>query len=181
MGAVRRIYQHLALPFVSEGFTVVTSKPLPVVVRTTFRAPLPFVLRWCTDYSPEDSGLEGDAFRRQILERTSRRVVYEDLDTSVGGWLWSRWVVTIQPPDRWHGESVGNYRKWDVDYRLTPLADGRTQLTLRGQRTPFALGRKSPSKTAIEKNLAKSWERFARALESDYRKQLRSRRPRRGG
>ncbi|MGI0130962.1 MAG: hypothetical protein ACREEC_12570 [Thermoplasmata archaeon] len=107
--------------------------------------------------------------------------MYEDLDTTGDGWLWSRWVVTIRPPDRWHGESVGNYRKWDVDYRLEPLADGRTQLTLRGRRTPFVLGRTSPAKAAIEKNLRKSWEMFARALEADYRKELCSRQRRRGG
>jgi hypothetical protein len=134
---------------------------------------MPFVLRWCTDYSPEDSGLEGEKFRRRILERTRRRVVYEDLDESPGGWMWSHWNVSIHPPDRWHGEAVGNYRAWDIDYRLKSLPGDRTQMTLRGRRTPLLLGTKNPTKTELERELTKTWAKFARALEADYRKSVR--------
>jgi hypothetical protein len=147
------------------------------VVRVTFRAPMAFVLRWCTDYSPEDSGLEGEQFRRRILERTRQHVVYEDLDDSPGGWMWSRWNITIHPPDRWHGTAVGNYRSWDVDYRLNSLPGDRTQLTLRGRRSPLLLGMKNPPKTELERELTRSWEKFGRALEADYRKG----RPKRSG
>ncbi len=141
-----------------------------------------FVLRWCTDYSPEDSRLEGEKFRRQILERSRGRVVYEDLDATSGGWMWSRWTVTIRPPGRWHGKAVGNYRGWDVDYRLKPLPGDRTQLTLRGRRTPLLLGAKNPPKAELERELGDSWKKFGRALEADYRKSRRARpgRTRRG-
>jgi hypothetical protein len=136
-----------------------------------------FVLGWCTDYSPEDPKLEGDGFQRRILERTKRRVVYEDLDSTPGGWMWSRWTVSIHPPDRWHGEAVGNYRRWDIDYTLRSLPDARTQFTLQGRRTPLLLGAKNPPKAELEKELTRMWQKFGRALESDYRK---SRRPRAG-
>jgi hypothetical protein len=138
------------------------------VIRATFDAPMPFVLRWCTDFSPEDSGLEGEKFHRRILERTPRHILYEDLDETPVGWMWTRWNVQVLPPDRWHGESVGNYRSWDVDYQLKSLAGGRTQLTLRGRRTPLLLGRKNPTRAELERNLTRTWKNLARALRADY-------------
>jgi hypothetical protein len=145
------------------------------IVRTTFRAPMPFVLRWCTDYTPEDPGLEGGEFRRRILERTRRRVVYEDLDDTPGGWMWSRWTVNIHPPDRWHGEAVGNYRAWAADYQLKSLPGDRTQLTLRARRTPLLLGTKNPPRKDLEKELTQDWVKFGRSLEADYKKSRRKR------
>jgi hypothetical protein len=91
--------------------------------------------------------------------------------------MWSRWNITIHPPDRWHGTAVGNYRSWDVDYRLNSLPGDRTQLTLRGRRSPLLLGMKNPPKTELERELTRSWEKFGRALEADYRKG----RPKRSG
>ncbi len=150
------------------------ASPQTYVVRTKFNAPVPFVLRWCTDYSPTDAKLERSRFRRRILKRSPGRVVFEDLDHTPEGWVWSRWTVTIHPPDRWHGEAVGNYRGWHVDYRLTSLPRDRTLLTLRGRRTPMVLGTENPSKRSLERGLAHDWENFRRALEADY---ARSRRP----
>jgi hypothetical protein len=89
--------------------------------------------------------------------------------------MWSRWNISIHPPDRWHGEAVGNYRAWDVDYRLKSLPGDLTQLTLRGRRTPLLLGMRNPSKTELERELTQSWEKFGRALEADYRKSRRKR------
>jgi hypothetical protein len=149
---------------------VPTARSRNYVVRTTFRAAMPFVLRWCTDYTPEDAGLEGEKFRRRVLERARRKVVYEDLDDLTGGWFWSRWVVTIHPPDRWHGSAVGNYRCWEIDYRLRPRGADRTELTIRGRRTPCLLGSENPPKAELERDLAKTWKRLSRALEADYRK-----------
>jgi hypothetical protein len=134
-----------------------------------------FALRWCTDFSAEDPRLEGDKFRRKILKRSRSRVVYEDLDTTSIGWMWSRWTVTIRPPDRWHGTAVGNYRGWEVDYQLKPLSDGRTQFILRGRRTPLLLGAKNPPRVELERDLGKTWNKLGRALEADYRKGRRAR------
>jgi len=157
----------------AEGSLVGAARSGLYVVHATFRAPMSFVLRWCTDYSPEDPGLEGERFRRRILKRTRTNVVYEDLDDTPGGWMWSRWNITIHPPDRWHGEAVGNYRGWAVDYRLKSLPGDRTQLTLRGRRAPLLLGKKNPPKAELERELTQSWTKFARALEADYAKSRR--------
>jgi hypothetical protein len=139
-------------------------------VRRTFRAPLGFSYRWCTDYSDRDPGLEGTGGTRRVLERTRRRVVYEDLEKTRDGWSWSRWTVQLRPPDRWRGVAVGNYRSWTIDYRLEAVGPERTGFRLRGRRRPMLLGTKNPPRGALERDLARSWRKLARALESDYRR-----------
>src|SRR5688572_1520356 len=49
-------------------------------IRVAFRVPLDFAFAWCTDYTPDDAKLEGESYRRKIIERTARRVVLEDLE-----------------------------------------------------------------------------------------------------
>jgi hypothetical protein len=139
------------------------------VVKTVFRAPLPFAFRWCTDYSTKDGALEEATFARRVLRRDARRVVYEDLDPTDGGWMWSRWTVTLQPPDRWHGVSIGNYRSWTAEYRLRRLDEARTAFQFRGRRRVTGVATKSPPRAQVQKNLNQIWKRFGRALEADYR------------
>ena len=105
------------------------------VVRVMFDAPLGFVFRWFTDSSPAAPGLEGDdSCQRKALSKGSREVLYEDPEaSSVGGCMWSRRKVTLQPPDRWHGESIGSTRDWSVNYRLAAVSPTRTELRLKGR------------------------------------------------
>ncbi len=138
-------------------------------VRAHFRAPLEYVFRWCTDYTPRDARLEGEHYQRRILARTRRRVVYEDLEDSAQGWHWARYTVMLRPPANWQAERVGNYLDASIKYRLTPAAKERTRLDLTWKRKPTTL---SPrwSRSEIEGGTARAWRLFARALESDYRK-----------
>jgi hypothetical protein len=148
---------------VSEG------SPRTYEIRPTFRAPLPFVFRWCTDYTAADPALEKEKFTRRVLSRNGRKVVYEDLSDDPEGWFWSRFVVTLSPPDRWHAEAVGNYRSWVLDYTLRSLPDGRTELRLRGVRRATLLGKKNPPKERLERELRTAWANYGAALERDYR------------
>ncbi|MGI0156308.1 MAG: hypothetical protein ACREDE_09305, partial [Thermoplasmata archaeon] len=109
-------------------------------VKAEFEAPLPFVFTWCTDFDPHDDRREKDHYTRKVIERTSRRVVYEDLVDSRRGWNWARHDVTLRPPDRWHSDSVGSHRSLTIDYVLTPIGADRTRLDLRWRRrrTPLA-------------------------------------------
>jgi hypothetical protein len=147
-------------------------------VRVRFRAPLPFVYRWCTDYTPQDPQYEKDDYQRRILRRSSRKVVYEDLSVSKEGWVWSHAEVRLLPPNGWHSDSVGSHRQYSVDYRLKELPGARTEMTLRARRRPYGIGAKNPSKAAWEKNIRKLWRNFGRVLERDYRK-VKARRARR--
>jgi hypothetical protein len=139
-------------------------------VTTILHVPLAFAFRWCTDFRPDDAGREGETYERRILERTPRRVVYEDLETTPTGWRWARHAVTLKPPNRWHSDSVGNYRDANLDYSLTPLGPQRTRFTLRWKRRPSGLGGKPLSRKTIEKSTLSAWRNFAKAMESDYRK-----------
>jgi len=139
-------------------------------VRAKFRAPLGFVYRWCTDYTPADGRFEGEEYSRRILRRTVREVVYEDLADTKEGWFWTRHVVRLLPPNRWHSDSVGSHRAYSLDYKLTKLPGDRTQLTLTARRSPYGIGGKNPPKSQWQRSVAKSWRAFGRALERDYRK-----------
>ncbi len=148
-------------------------------VRCAFRAPLDYVFRWCTDYTPDDARLEKARYERRILSRSARRIVYEDLEDSGRGWDWSRQTVTLRPPDRWHAHVQGNLRTWEIDYRLAELGDGGTELRFRGVRRPTALGPPNPSRARMEPAIARGWAGFARALERDYGRARRGPGPRR--
>ena len=146
-------------------------------LRVEFNAPLDFVYRWCTDYTPDDAKAEGEDFERRILHRAPSQVTYEDLSDLKEGWAWSRHVVRLTPPDHWHSESVGSHRSYSLDYRLTSLPGNRTQLTMRARRRPTGIGMKNPSKSTWERDVKGSWKHFAVALERDYKK-VRSKRSR---
>lgn len=138
------------------------------VVTVTFDVPLKYAFEWCTDYTPQDAALEGESYERKILDRKPRRVVFEDLEEGESGWVWSRDIVTLRPPNRWHAEGFGSHRTMTADYVLTELPDGRTKFELRWWRTPTALGKRIP-RAQREKESTAAWEKFARAMEKDYR------------
>jgi hypothetical protein len=127
------------------------------------------VYAWCTDYTDRDRALEGDPGSRQIIQKTSRAVIYEDLNETPHGWMWSRQTVTLRPPDRWHAVAVGNYRTWNLDYSLRELPGRRTEFTMRGERRATVLGGRNPPKSVLEKELLTMWGNLGSALERDYR------------
>lgn len=148
--------------------------------RITFNAPRPFVFRWCTDYQPTDPKLEGERYSRRVLERTARRVVYEDLEETPKGWAWARHVVTLRAPRHWHSDSVGNYRNYRLEYDLEELADGRTELKFLGKRTTSLLGTSHPTPAAFARSMDHAWRKFRSQLERDYRRTARTGRKRTG-
>jgi len=137
-------------------------------VEVSFRAPLPYVFSWCTDYTPGDAKLEGESYQRKVLRRTRRQVIFEDLEESPRGWSWARYEVELQPPDRWHMEATGNHVQVVGDYQLTARPDGRTQLDLWWRRRPGLLEFTPRPKEATERSGTLGWRSFARELEKDY-------------
>jgi hypothetical protein len=137
--------------------------------RITFDAPLPFVYRWCTDFGPGDARLEGEEYARRILERTKRRVVYEDLSDTPNGWYWKRQTVDLHPPDGWSCLSVGNYRIIDLDYTLREAPHGRTELAMVARRTPTGVGGPNPTAKAFGRTMEAMWTNFRKNLEREHR------------
>jgi hypothetical protein len=145
-------------------------------VKAVFRAPMRYVFSWCTDFDPHDDRREKDQYTRKIIERTGRRVIFEDLVDSDQGWNWARHVVSLHPPNHWHSDSVGTHRTLTIDYLLTALPGDRTRLNLRWKRRRTALATTRVSKRTIEKSTTQAWRNFARELEKDYHKFRKSRR-----
>jgi hypothetical protein len=146
-------------------------------IQQAFRAPLPYVYRWLTDYSSQDPDLEKGNYQRKVIERSRRHAVLEDLTETKDGWEWYRTVVTLHPPDRWHAELRGNVPDWSLDYRLTPRAPDRTLLTIRWRMRPQALlpRRRIPPKAATLRMMRGLWKNFAQSLEREYRQNRRRR------
>ena len=138
-------------------------------IRVMFRVPLEFVFAWCTDYTPQDARLEGESYERKVIERTPHRVIFEDLEETEAGWVWSRDIVTLHPPNRWHMDGVGNRRDVTADYVLTHLPDGRTQLELRWSRRPNVPETTKLTKAEREADTVRAWKRFGAAMERDHR------------
>ncbi len=148
-----------------------TSFPGPEYrVRQVFRAPVKFVFGWCTDYTSKDPALEGQEYKRRIILRNSRKVIFENLWEDSDGWYWTRDTVDLFPPHRWHMEGVGNRREVVADYVLSALQDNRTQLEVRWRRRRGKLPFHRLAKSAAERSSQRNWRRFAKALEKDYRK-----------
>ena len=139
-------------------------------VRARFRAPLEYVFRWCTDFEPGDAKYGDQGDRRRIISRTPRTVVYQDLGDVGKGWDWTQHTVRLMPPNRWHSDSVGNFRVIALDYRLKRLPNGDTELVLKGKRRPYGIGGKNPSRAEWTRSVGAVWKRYAPALERDYRK-----------
>lgn len=137
-------------------------------VQVDFRAPLAYVFGWCTDYRPDDARLEHETYQRRIIERTERRVIFEDLEEVEDGWSWGRVSVDLRPPVDWHAERRGNRREVSVDYRLTELGPERTRLDFRLRRRTL-VPEVRLSKSARERHYTKMWSNFRAALEADYR------------
>jgi hypothetical protein len=108
-------------------------------IRVVFDAPLAYVYDWCTDYSPQDSGLEGESYTRKILERSARRVLYEDVEEAPDGFHWARYDVELRPPKAWRMTSLGNRRTARAEYHLTSESNGRTRLDIYLHRIPGPL------------------------------------------
>ena len=144
--------------------------PLRYEIQVQFRAPLPYVYRWLTDYSPEDPALENGDYQRKVIEKSRRHAVLEDLTETRNGWEWYQSTVTLRPPDRWHAELRGNVPDWSLDYHLTPLGSNRTRLTIRWRIRRGAIGRgqRIPPKATTERMMRHLWRNFARSLEREY-------------
>jgi len=96
-------------------------------------------------------------------------VIYEDLTPTPEGWAWSRYTVTLRPPDAWSATAVGNYRTWRLDYRLRPIPGGSTEFTLRGRRRATMLGGKNPAGPPWNGSSTPCGAGLGRAMEREYR------------
>lgn len=137
-----------------------------------FNAPIQFAYDWCTDFSPEDSKITGSKFPRIVLEKTKKRVVYAGLKPGKDGKpkLAVR-VVTLHPKTySWHLDYFAEEDLEVGEYKLTPLGSNKTRFSVT-LNNKWKRG-KSPSRKEFEAGTKETWDKFALALERDYRKEL---------
>jgi hypothetical protein len=145
------------------------------VTNVTFDAPIDYVFRWCTDYTPNDPKLGGRTYARRVVERGPDRVVFEDLDELPKGWSWAHYTVTLFPPDHWHMDSIGSHRHAVGDYTLRSEPGDRTRFELRYRREPGLLPFERIPKAERDPDDLALWTRWKRALEREYRASRRGR------
>jgi hypothetical protein len=137
-------------------------------------ASIKFAYDWCTDFSPEDAKIAGAKFPRIVLEKTRRRVVYASYKQGSDGKpkLAVR-VVTLHPKAySWHLDYFAEEDLEMGDYKLTKLGNEKTKLSLRLD-NKWKKGR-GPTKSEFESSTAHTWDKYAPALERDYRNSKRN-------
>lgn len=142
-------------------------------VSLEIRVPLPFAFEWCTDYTPEDGKYAGEdrsiGLVRRIIERTPRRVIFENLYNEGKGWGWERHVVRLKPPRAWHSDGIGSSFESHLDYRLTARPGDRTLFDMKWSSKPMPWcqgGRATPG--LVEAWVARLWVAREKAMRPDY-------------
>jgi hypothetical protein len=139
-------------------------------VSKTFKAPLDFVYSWCTDFQEGDLRMIGSKNRRSIHEKSGRRVIWTVEGRGLKGETDPVRAVWLRPPDAWHLEGCGDGMETG-DYRLVSLGKSRTRLDMEFTEMVFSKADLQSGKELVA--IAKDhWEKYGKALESDFRASL---------
>ncbi|HTP54596.1 MAG TPA: hypothetical protein VML94_06545 [Thermoplasmata archaeon] len=139
-----------------------------VRVSLTIRAPSRYVYDWCTDYRSDDGRFSNGRSTYRVIKISPRRVVR--IRVSRGSSLTPRIAVELiglNPPRSWHLDQIDETDRQTLDYRVSAVGRGRTRLTLLS--TERWVTPEIPTREALRAQIAKTWAKFAAALEADYR------------
>jgi hypothetical protein len=133
-------------------------------------APWRYVYDWCTDYRSDDGRLSsrrpGPTFRQ--IRVSPRRVVRVRIHHGSGrDPAIAVDLVRLNPPHSWHADQIDETDLHSMDYRVTAL--GRTRTRLQLFVTERWITPEFPTREALRAQVARTWTRFAAALEADYR------------
>ena len=155
-------------------------------VSVVFPVPPSFAYAWCTDYTPEDGKYAGEdrsiGLTRRIVQRTRRRVIFENLYNVGNGWGWERHTVRLSPPDRWHSDGIGSFHESHLDYRLSEPPGDQTKFDMSWTSSPMPWheGGRTP-REVVENYVVKLWQRRAKPMSREYttqhRNKVKGRRP----
>ena len=141
-------------------------------VSKTFNAPLGFVYAWCTDFREDDPKMLGSKNMRTIHEKTKERVIWTiDAKKAPTGANAVR-VVWLKPPDAWRLETCGDEDEIGT-YKLTAVGKNKTRLDMTFIQT-MPNKRDLLSKKEFVSGTLDHWNHYAKYLERDYKKSLRS-------
>jgi len=137
-------------------------------VTKVLNAPLSFAFNWCTDYRASDPKITGSGNKRKILEKTKARVIYTVGYKSGERTLNAVNIVTLNPPHSWHLDSRGEEDDEVGDYKLSSLGPSKTKLDMKFIEEWKT--RNYPPNKEYLKQIHAVWNKYAAALEKDYRK-----------
>ncbi|MGA2972667.1 MAG: hypothetical protein ABSE39_08615 [Candidatus Bathyarchaeia archaeon] len=137
-------------------------------VSKVLHAPLSFAFKWCTDYREDDPRIIGSKNRRSILEKTKGRVIYTNRYKSGGKTMNAVNIVTLKPPRAWYLDSRGDEDDEIGEYRLTGLGPRRTRLDMTF--VEYWKIRNYPGRAEYLSDIHRIWDKYATALEKDYRR-----------
>jgi hypothetical protein len=140
-----------------------------VRVSLLIQAPSQYVYDWCTDYRSDD-GRFSSARRRpsfRVIRISPRRVVRIRVARGSGrdpALTVER--IRLNPPRSWHQDQLDESDQQSVDYRVSSAGRGRTRFQLLS--TERWLTPDFPTRDALRAQIARTWARFAAAIEADY-------------
>jgi hypothetical protein len=76
-------------------------------------------------------------------------------------------VVRLNPPHSWHLDQIDETDRQSLDYRVSAVGRARTRLQLLV--TERWVTPEFPTRESLRAQVARTWARFAAALEADYR------------
>jgi len=140
-----------------------------VLLRITkrFRASLPDVYAWCTEFRDSDPELSRVRLRtRHVLRREGTLIEVEETGT-MGFPFAARFLVRLRPPDGWEADARSNMGHTHNTYRLFSDTEGtRLEMTFDVHLTgpyrllaPFARG-------FVLRRISQEWDDYVRAMES---------------
>ncbi|MGD0257632.1 MAG: hypothetical protein ABSB90_07115 [Thermoplasmata archaeon] len=133
-------------------------------------APSRYVYDWCTDYRSDDgrfsSRRPGPSFR--VIKISPRRVLRIRVARGTGREpAIAVDLVRLNPPRSWHLDQIDEADRQSLDYRVSSVGRARTRLHLLV--TERWVTPKFPTREALRAQVARTWARFATAIEADYR------------
>jgi len=131
-------------------------------------APSRYVYDWCTDYRSDDGRFSNGRSSYRVIKISPRRVVR--IRTSRGSGRNPRIAlesVSLNPPHSWHLDQIDETDRQTLDYRVSAVRRGKTRLQLLS--TERWVTPKFPTRGELRAQIAKTWAKFAAALEADYR------------
>jgi hypothetical protein len=140
-------------------------------VAKVIRAPLPFVYAWCTDFREDDHKITGERKKISVLEKRKTRYIISVRDDKGRSPSYAAKIVTLQPPNAWHLDWIGDEDDENADYRLSRVRHG-TRLNVRFNVKSKV--RNAANKVEWKRHANYVWDKYVAALEHDFSKGRRS-------
>jgi hypothetical protein len=139
------------------------------VISKIINAPIKYVYAWATDYREKDNAIWGGKYPKIILLKTKRKAVYVCYSQNPGRKpkLGVRFVNLHPRTFSWNLDYYAEEDLETGEYKLTRLGGEKTKLTI-ALRNTWKRGR-GPTSKEFKKHGDFVWQKYAEALERDYK------------